>query len=445
MEIAVIGAGIAGLTAAHRLAPQHRVTLFEANDYPGGHTHTVDVEWRGERQAIDTGFIVFNDWTYPNFIALLKELGVASQPTTMGFSVRCDRSGLEYNGSSLSGLFAQRSNVVRPRFWRMLRDILRFNREAPRQYLFPEHNEGRTSRTAPQFDTEPTVAEFLAAGGYSREFAEHYLLPMGSAIWSCPIGVFERFPMRFLVEFYYNHGLLNVLERPTWRVVVGGSRTYVDAILKRFNGTLRLNTPIARVQRHADHVAVTPRHGETQYFDHVIFACHSDQALRMLADPSPVEVDVLREFPYERNVAVLHTDETILPRRRRAWASWNYLLPAEQEGPPRATVTYCMNILQGLESRHVYNVSLNCEERIDPSRVLGRFVYEHPIFTTRRAAAQARHRELIDVNRTSFCGAYWRNGFHEDGVVSAMAVVRAFERYPSAAELEPLAAAGSSA
>lgn len=427
MRIAIIGAGISGLTAALRLSTGHAVTLFEAGPHLGGHTNTVDVALDGEQHAIDTGFIVFNDWTYPSFIALLDELGVASQPTTMGFSVRCERTGLEYNGESLRGLFAQRRNLLRPRFYGMIADILRFNREA----LQVADGLGVAAE-------DETVGDFLRRGRYGREFCDHYLLPMGSAIWSCPLGTFEQFPLRFIAEFYRNHGLLNVANRPTWRVIRGGSRTYVEKIRQRLPGPVHLNCPIARVRRFDDDVEVTPRNGEPLRFDHVVFACHADQALRMLSDSTPVERELLGAFPYERNTAVLHTDVSVLPRRRRAWASWNYHLPAEPAS--RATITYCMNILQRLESRHVFNVTLNSDERIDPARVLGRFVYEHPVFTTARAAAQARHAEVIGRNRTSFCGAYWRNGFHEDGVVSALAVCRVLNRAVERSEARPLEA-----
>lgn len=412
MKIAIIGAGVSGLTAAYRLSEAHDITLFEANDYLGGHTNTVDVELDGERHAIDTGFIVFNDRTYPKFIELLTELGVRSRPTSMSFSVRCDAENLEYNGSSLNGLFAQRRNLFRPGFYRMLADVLRFNREAPELVL---------SRPAAD---ETTVGEFLARHRYSREFSNHYLLPMGAAIWSCPLGAFANFPIRFIVEFYRNHGLLSLRHRPTWRVIEGGSRTYVASMARRFAGRVRLKSPIVRVARTDDSVVVTPKQGAAERFDHVVFGCHSDQALRMLADPSPDERAVLSEFPYGRNVAVLHTDPRVLPKRRRTWASWNYHLPGRPEDVTShsASVTYCMNILQHLRSRHVFNVTLNGDEQIDPEKVLRRIEYHHPIFTPRRAAAQARHRDLINVNRTSYCGAYWGNGFHEDGVVSALRV-----------------------
>lgn len=411
MRIAILGTGVSGLVAAYRLNSSHEITVFEANDYLGGHANTVDVEYDGERHAVETGFVVFNEWCYPNFIRILDELGVDSRPTSMSFSVRDDKSGLEYNGHSLRALFAQRRNLLRPSFHRMLYDILRFNRDAKRLL---------------QTGSDETVGEFIARQGYGREFRRHYLLPMGSAIWSCPLGTFAHFPIRFIAEFYENHGLLNLRDRPTWRVVSGGSKTYVDAISRGFRDRIRLSAPIVAVRRFDDHVLVHPRNGSWERFDHVVFACHADQALRMLgADATESEREILTAFPYEKNTAVLHTDATLLPRTRRAWASWNYRLGEDEWGP--ATITYNMNMLQGLDSRHTFCVTLNEDARIDPSRVLRRFVYHHPVFTLARDAAQSRHAELSAANRSSFCGAYWRNGFHEDGVVSALAIVRAIE------------------
>ena len=412
MKVAIIGSGISGLTAAYRLHQGHEITVFEAANHIGGHTNTVDVEIGSERHAIDTGFIVFNDWTYPNFIALLNELHVPSQPTSMSFSVRDDRTSLEYNGESLNSLFAQRRNLFRPSFYRMVADILRFNRDA--------------ERCLAECESQATVGEFLKRYRYSREFAEQYLLPMGAAIWSCPTGTFAQFPIRFIVEFYRNHGLLSVTRRPTWRVIEGGSRNYVRSLTRGFQDRIRLNTPVRAVIRHADHVDVLPDNGEAERFEHVIFACHSDQALRVLgAEASGPEREILSEFPYSKNTAVLHLDPSILPKKKRAWASWNYRI--RRHTPTAATVTYNMNILQRLRSQHTFCVTLNDEASIEPSRILRRFQYDHPIFTVRRAVAQARHRELINVNRTSYCGAYWGNGFHEDGVVSALAVVKALE------------------
>lgn len=427
MKLAIIGSGISGLVAAYRLHVDHEITVFEANSYPGGHTNTVDVELDGEQHAIDTGFIVFNDWTYPNFMGLLSELGVTSRPTTMSFSVRNDRTGLEYNGHSLNTVFAQRRNLLRPRFYRMLLDIARFNREARRLVI--------------ECDNETTVGQFLRKHGYSREFADQYLLPMGAAIWSCPTGQLAEFPIRFIVEFYHNHGLLSIRNRPTWRFIVGGSETYVRAMTRGFHNRIRLRTPIQRVRRIAGGVIVTPCGRESEQFDHVIFACHSDQALRILGeDATNAEHSILSAFPYSRNVAVLHTDSSVLPKARRAWASWNYRLTGDDAAP--ASVTYNMNILQKLPSRNTFCVTLNDESQIAPDRVLRRFEYHHPVFTTLRTAAQARHHELLNSNRTSFCGAYWGNGFHEDGVKSALAVVSALR--PAAQRPSPaLAGLGS--
>lgn len=413
MRIAVIGAGVSGLVAAYKLDRHHHVTVYEANDYPGGHSNTVEVAFRGERHVIDTGFIVFNDTTYPNFIRLLDELAIATQPTQMSFSVRDERTDLEYNGASLGGLFVQRRNLLRPKFHRMLVDILRFQREARRQ--------------AVDVGDETTVGDFVRRRRYSRSFVDHYLLPLGAAIWSCPTGVFSQFPIRFIVEFFHNHGLLSLRRRPQWRVIAGGSRQYVQAMTEGFRGRIRLNTPVYRVRRRPSCVEVHARGDRARPYDHVIFACHSDQALRMLGeDATSTERELLGAFPYCQSVAVLHTDTTLLPRRRRAWACWNYRVVPDENAP--ATITYNMNMLQSIRSRHTFCVTLNDESRIDPRRILRRIEYSHPVFTTRRAAVQARHREVLVANRTSFCGAYWRNGFHEDGVVSALAVADAIAR-----------------
>ena len=398
-----------GLTASWLLRRDHDITLFEANGYVGGHTNTVDVDHDGDKLAIDTGFIVHNDRTYPNLQRLFRELKVETTPSPMSFSVRCDRTGVEYNGTNLNGMFAQRSNLVRPTFHRMIRDILRFNREAPGLI---EHG-----------DDGETVAEYLSKHGYGTRFRDHYLLPMGAAIWSCPESTFGRFPIRFIAEFYHNHGLLSLKNRPTWYVIKDGSREYVRKMLVELNPYVRLNSPVRQVERSDAGVRVQTDTTD-EWFDEIVFACHSDQALRMLSDPSGTEAALLNKFPYNKNVALLHTDKSVLPKRRRAWASWNYHIGTEST--QAATVTYCMNILQHIESRHTYSVTLNEENLIDPNKVLGKFHYSHPVYTTSRASAQARHAEVIRSNRTSFCGAYWGNGFHEGGVVSALAVCRAF-------------------
>lgn len=408
MNVAVIGSGISGLYAAYALQGHCHVTVFEADDRIGGHTNTVEVNDRGRNLAIDTGFIVFNDRTYPNFIELLDDLDVDSKPTTMSFSVHDEKSGLEYNGHSPDTLFAQRSNLFRPRFHKMLFDIVKFNRIA--------------REIADSSDDGTTVREFLDRHRFGQSFRDLYLLPMGAAIWSCPAGVFGDFPIRFIAEFYRNHGLLDLRNRPQWRVVRGGSIAYVEKMTRGFRDRIRISSPIEAVRRFEDHVDVIPRGGLPESFDHVIFACHSDQALAILGqNATKTEQDILSRFPYSRNVAVLHTDITLLPKRRKAWASWNYRVKENPAAP--ASVTYDMNILQGIESETTFCVTLNDEAVIDPAKVIRKFIYHHPVFTSDRASAQARHDELIGPNRTSFCGAYWRNGFHEDGVVSAQRVV----------------------
>ena len=411
MRIAVIGSGISGLVCARILNKAHDVTVFEANDYVGGHTHTVEVRIGDERHSIDTGFIVFNRKTYPNFDRLLNELGVESTETRMSFSVKCDRTGLEYNGTSPNGLFAQRRNLLRPSFWRMLRDIMRFNKEGT-AFLTRNENE------------DLSVGEFLRSRNYSREFAENYLLPMGSAVWSCPFQTFEEFPIRFICEFYYNHSFLQIRDRPMWRTIKGGSQSYVEEITKPFRERIRLNCPVQSVSRGDDYVRVVTRDSDEQ-FDEVVLACHSDTALQILDDADDLERELLSAFPYSQNSAVLHTDTSILPKSRRAWAAWNYHLTHDRQAG--ASVTYDMSILQHIRSSHEFCVTLNEDDAIAPAKVLGRYQYSHPIFTLDRAKIQARHAEVIRRRRTSFCGAYWRNGFHEDGVVSALAVTDRFE------------------
>ena len=411
MRIAIVGSGIAGLGAAHRLHREgHAITLFEAGPHAGGHVHTHDLPLGGRDYHVDSGFIVFNDWTYPNFIALLDELGVASQASDMSFSVSCGITGLEYNGSTLNSLFAQRANLVSPRFWGMLRDILRFNREAPRLLEEPGNEIG--------------LGDFLSAGGYGRLFRDYYILPMGAAIWSTDPARMLAFPARFFVRFFLNHGLLAVKERPQWRVITGGSRVYVDKLIAPFRDRVRLNCPVRRIERRDQGVSLSSAAGGQEDFDALFLACHSDQALALLADPSPAETQVLSAIPYQPNEAVLHTDTRLLPRRPLAWASWNYLMPQGPGG--RLALTYNMNILQGLDAPATFCVTLNASERIDPAGILARLTYHHPRFTLEGAAAQARQREINGAHRTYYCGAYWRNGFHEDGLVSALTALAHF-------------------
>lgn len=417
MRVAVIGTGISGLVAAHHLARDHELVVYEAAREIGGHTATVDVDDHGRRLAIDTGFIVMNDRTYPELRRLFDRLGVRTKPSSMSLSVRDERSGREWGSRSLAGMFAQRRNALRPSFLRMLLDILRWNREAP---------------ALVQADLSLSLGQWLRGRGYSRAFLEQYLIPMGAAIWSADPTRWADAPAAFLARFFANHGMLTVFDHPRWHVVEGGSREYLGPLTRPFADRIRVATPVRAIRRFDDHVEVASADG-TARFDQVVLACHSDQALALLADPTPAEREVLGAIPYQANDTVLHTDVALLPRRRAAWASWNYHVPREPLG--KVAVTYCMNILQGLaDARETYCVTLNRSDAIDPARVLRRFVYHHPVFTPAGIAAQARHAEVSNaVRRTHFCGAYWGFGFHEDGVVSALRVVRALTRAPEPA------------
>lgn len=410
MNIAIIGGGIAGLATAHLLCADHEVTLFEANDYLGGHTHTVDVSLDGTTWAVDTGFIVFNERTYPNFIRLLDRLGVASRPSAMSFSVTSERSGLEYCATNLDTLFAQRRNLVSLPFWGMLREIFRFNRES-RELC------GRDDMTLP-------LGSYLADHGYSARFINDFLVPMGAAIWSADPKQFLQFPAAAFVQFFTNHGILNVIDQPRWRVIRGGSRQYVEPLARPFRDRVRLSCPVERVRRHGDRVEVTPRGGGPEPFDQVVLACHSDQSLALLADPSPAEREILGAIPYQKNDTVLHTDERLLPDLPSARASWNCRIPREERDG--VAVTYWMNRLQSLTAPVEFCVTLNSPDAIAPERVVRRMVYHHPVYSAAAFAAQRRKGEISGVNRTWYCGAYWGYGFHEDGVRSALEVCRHF-------------------
>ena len=410
MKIAIVGSGISGLVAAHRLHSRFQVTVFEADNYAGGHTNTIDVERDGQRYAVDTGFIVFNDRTYPNFLNLLRELKVAYRPTSMSFSFRSDRAKLEYATHDVNGLFAQRRNALRPSFWRMLLGIRRFRREAP------------ALLTA---DYALSLRDYLTTMRYPTEFVEQFLIPMGAAIWSTSPDRFGEFPARHFAQFFENHGTLHARNQPQWYVVSGGSQQYVRALIQPLRGRIRLNSPVQRIVRDRDGVDIQARDGSWERFDHVILATHSDQALRVLASPTERETSVLSAIPYTSNTAVLHTDTRLLPRRRTAWASWNYCDVSEADG---VAVTYDMNRLQGLRARDVFCVTLNHESAIAPEKVLRKIQYAHPLFTAKGFEAQRRHAEISGQNRTHYCGAYWGNGFHEDGVVSALRVCQYFEQ-----------------
>jgi predicted NAD/FAD-binding protein len=408
-SVAVVGTGVSGLVAARLIDQSHRVTVFEAAGRVGGHTHTVDVEVDGEHHAVDTGFIVYNEATYPLFTRLLALLGVATRESDMSFSVTCERSGLEYGTRSLAALFAQRRNLLRPSFHRMLRDILRFHREAVGML---------------DDDRDLTLGDVVEARRYSREFVDQFLVPMGAAIWSASPERFLEFPARTFVRFFWNHGLLDLRSDVRWRVVRGGSSRYVDALIEPFCPRIRTSTPVKGVRRLRRGIEIRTGDGGRERFDHVVLACHSDQALRLLDDPSEAERNVLGAIAYQPNEVVLHGDARLMPSRAAAWASWNYRIPARtQDG---VAVTYDMRRLQGIRCREPLLVTLNGGANIDPQRVHARLVYHHPVFTLDAIRAQARRASIDGVAHTHYCGAYWGHGFHEDGVASALAVARRF-------------------
>ncbi len=408
MRIAIVGTGVSGLVCAHLLARRHDITVFEADSRPGGHAHTVRIDLADETHEVDTGFLVYNERNYPGLVRLFDRLGVATKASDMSFSVSDDASGVEWRGTSLTTLFAQRRNALRPAFLRMLADVVRFNRMA-RSLLDQEH------------PTDRSLAELLADGHWSSRFIEWYLIPMGSSIWSADPGTFLNMPAVTFARFFDNHGLLDYGDQPSWRTVDGGSRHYVEAILGPLGNAVRLSSPVAKVTRRDDGVELHTDMGPER-FDHVVLATHSDQALQLLSDPSVPEREVLGSIRYQPNRATLHTDERLLPRSRRAWASWNYHRLADQ--PELATLTYRLASLQGIDSAHEILVTLNRDDAIRDDRVLARFDYAHPVFDVPAIAAQRRHEELNGDRGTWFCGAYWGYGFHEDGVQSALTVCR---------------------
>lgn len=412
MRLAVIGGGIAGLVAAYLLAPEHEVVLFEANDYLGGHTHTVPITVGEQTYPVDTGFIVFNLETYPNFVRLLRRLGVKWQPTNMSFSVQDRGRGLEFGFRHLGSLVADLRNLGKPELWRLLWDIWRFRRRSP-----------ELQRDA---GYRVTIRQYLAEQGFSPGFAERFLLPLASALWSADPGAIGDFPARYLAEFFARHRFLNLRRKIRWQVIQGGSQQYVNRLTQGWRAQVRLRTPVQWIRRPAAGVEVKPQGGEVERFDQVILATHSDQALKLLADPSEREREILGAFPYQENLTLLHTDPAVMPRRQAVWASWNYLLPATPVA--RATLTYHLNRLQSLKAPVDFLVSLNLAEAVEPARVLRRLVYHHPVYRPQAPVVQQRWAEINGTHRTYFCGAYWGYGFHEDGVVSALQVARAFGR-----------------
>jgi predicted NAD/FAD-binding protein len=408
MKIAIVGTGVSGLVCAHLLSRRHDVTVLEADDRPGGHAHTVRVERPDGTFDVDTGFLVYNERNYPGLVRLFDDLGVATKPSDMSFGVRDEVQGVEWKGTSADTVFAQRRNLVRPAFVRMLVDVVRFNRRA----------RGLLERPA---DTSVSLGELLEDGRWSRSFLDWYLIPMGSAIWSADPATFLGMPAVTFARFFANHGLLDYGDQPDWRTVEGGSRRYVDAILSPLGRAVRLDDPVTKITRTADEVEIHTAHGPER-FDQIVVATHSDQALELLSDPSPVEREVLGAIRYQPNRATLHTDERLLPTSRRAWASWNYHRLADRPGV--ATLTYRLRSLQGIDSREELLVTLNRQDAIDPATVLGTFDYAHPVYDVAAVAAQGRQEELNGRDRTWFCGAYWGYGFHEDGVESARVVCR---------------------
>jgi predicted NAD/FAD-binding protein len=410
MRIAIIGTGISGMTSAYLLSEDHEVVVYEANNYVGGHTNTVDVSLNGQQYAVDTGFIVFNEKTYPNFVKLMKRLDVGWQKSVMSFSVQCEKTGLEFNPSSLNSLFIQRRNLLRPSFYRMLWDVVRFKRDSE---ILLESD-----------DYKMTLAAFLNGKGYSRSFVEHFIIPMGEAVWSADPVKFNEFPARYFAQFFKNHGFLNIKDQPQWLTVKGRSRQYIKPITKSYADRIRLNCPVISVRRHADDVEITPQNQPAEKFDQVVIAVHSDQALGMLADPTDAEQKILGAIPYQENETVLHCDESLLPSKKAAWASWNYHIL--KEGTGRVAVTYDMNILQSIGAPEEFCVSLNLAKAINPEKIHRQYVYHHPVYNPESLTARESHGQISGANRTHFAGAYWGYGFHEDGVRSAVAVCKHF-------------------
>ena len=411
MKIAIIGSGISGLTAAYLLNRKHDVTIFEANDYIGGHTHTHKVNIDGKKYSVDTGFIVYNERTYPNFIKLLDLLNVERQLSTMGFSVKSISKDYEYAGESLNSLFAKRSNIFRFGFLRMLYEMYHFGKKADSSGI--------------GLDASVTLGDYLKKEKYSGEFINYFIIPMGAAIWSTPANKVLNMPAYFFIKFFYNHGMLETINRPNWWVIKNGSSEYIKKIIRGFENKINLSTPVKTVARKNEGIEIRlAKKEETQKFDSVIFATHSDQALEMLENPTDTEKDILSSIPYQKNEVLLHTDSSVLPRRKLSWASWNYQLDSDPALP--VVLTYNMNILQSINCKETLCVTLNDHNSVDETKILKKITYHHPLFNGKSIEAQKRKSEISGVNNTHYCGAYWRNGFHEDGVVSALDVCKDF-------------------
>ncbi|MDW3095453.1 MAG: FAD-dependent oxidoreductase [Gammaproteobacteria bacterium] len=410
MKIAIIGAGISGLTAAHHLNSNHDITVLEKNNYVGGHSNTIDVNEGNKSVAIDTGFIVLNNWTYPNFENLLDTLDVELHNSEMSFSAKCEHSKFEWCGKGIQGLALNRNNWYRIKSYQILFDFLRFNKLA-KKYVS-------------QNNLQHTLGEFLALNNFSKSFKNYYILPMGAAIWSSSTEDIYDYPAQSFLTFFNNHGLLNIKDRPQWKTIVGGSRQYVNKLIQPFHKKISLNSKITYIKRDNGSIIIHYLHKNPEIFDHVIFACHSDEALELLEEPTLNEQHTLEKIRYQYNEAVLHTDESLMPTNRKAWSSWNYLLP--EQATTNSKVTYYMNRLQPLQTEKNYFVTLNLTDRIDPDKIIKKIAYQHPVFDENAIQAQKNLSLLNGNQNTWFCGAYWRNGFHEDGVWSALTTIEQF-------------------
>ncbi len=410
MKIAIIGSGISGNTLAYYLNPLHDITLFESNDRVGGHSHTHHITLLNQKISVDTGFIVFNKKTYPNFLKLLHELDVPYENSTMSFSVKDNQKDFEYNGTSLNALFAQRKNLINPTFYKMIREILRFNQSS---VLLLNNDEGIS------------LGDYLEREGYSDFFKKYYILPMGSAIWSSNIKTMLAFPAKFFIQFFNNHGMLNINDRPQWLTISGGSMNYVDKLTKPFKQKIKLNQKIKHVERKHDHIAIQFQ-DRLERFDWIFFACHSDEALKLIKSPSLNEENILKAIPYTNNEVILHYDESFMPKRKLAWAAWNYHINDNPTSP--ASLTYNMNILQNLKTKIPILVTLNPQNKINKKKIIKTLSYTHPQYSLQSMKAQANHHMISGLNHTSFVGAYWGNGFHEDGVKSALDAITQFNK-----------------
>ncbi len=410
MKIAIIGTGIAGLTVAHLLHKQHDITIYESANYIGGHVNSIDVKDKHKSIAIDTGFIVFNDWTYPHFESLIKGLDVEVQNSEMSFSAKCEATGFEWSGSGLRSLIFNNDNWKQLKPYQIFLDVVRFNKFS-KEFLNSK-------------ESKQTLVDFLTQHRFSDAFIKYYILPMGAAIWSSEPQQINEFPAKSFLEFFNNHGLLNLKHRPQWKTIVGGSKQYVKELTRPFKNKIHLNSSVELIKRAAQRVEIFARGRKPEYFDHVFFACHSDQALNILERPTTEEVQVLSNIRYQLNTAVLHTDEMLMPTRKSAWSSWNYLVPKQPSA--NVKITYYMNRLQNLSANQDYFVTLNLDQNIDPRKVITTIDYMHPVFDSPAIEAQKQHQFINGTQNTWYCGAYWRNGFHEDGVWSALQSVEQF-------------------